>query len=190
MMWAYFFDFLERARQRPGLACADHDELMESVFPGLQYLWVRRRDKVRQGISWWRAEATGEWAVPAGRDSEAPAPAVPDVTAVRQLVEVATLHERAWGDYFAERGIDPWTIDYEDLVVDLDGSLDSALRYLGVHPGRPVRATPVRIKRQADERTERWVEQYRAAEGTGMPAAIGAPAAIQPERGDPSTAQR
>ena len=167
MMWAYFFDFLDRARQIPELAYAGHDELMEQVFPGLRYLWVRRRDKVRQRISWWRAEVTGEWAISAGAASRTVPPPRLDLAAVKNLVEVATVHERAWADYFAEHGITPWVVDYENMIGGLDGSLESALRFLDVHPGRQVHAARPRIERQSDGHTDRWVDEYTAAKPSG-----------------------
>jgi LPS sulfotransferase NodH len=36
-------------------------EFMRTAFPDPQFVWLRRADKVRQGISWWRADVTGPW---------------------------------------------------------------------------------------------------------------------------------
>ena len=34
---------------------------MRTAFGEPQFVWLRRLDKVRQGISWWRASVTGQW---------------------------------------------------------------------------------------------------------------------------------
>jgi LPS sulfotransferase NodH len=178
LMWAYFFDFLAQARQVPEWAWLDHDRLMEAIFPGTRYLWVSRRDKVRQGISWWRAEATGQWAL-ASCDAAAHGPEELDLAAAKNLVEVARMHDEAWGQYFAERGVEPWHIYYEDLVEDLAGAAaSSALRYLGLDGAGPQVVRP-RLQRQADELTERWVAEYRAAQDSGRLDDVG-PAARVP----------
>jgi trehalose 2-sulfotransferase len=165
LMWAYFFDFLAQAREVPEWAWLDHDKLMGSIFPGTRYLWVSRRDKVRQGISWWRAEASGQWALASG-DAPAREPEELDLAAAKNLVEVARIHDDAWGQYFTQRRIEPWHIYYEDLVEDLTGATASALGYLGLDDTGRKAVTP-RLQRQADELTERFVAEYQAAQGSG-----------------------
>ena len=166
LMWAYFFDFVVQAREVPEWSWLGHDQLMESIFPDTCYLWVSRRDKVRQGVSWWRAEAGGQWALAAGDASLAHGPEELDLAAVKNLVEVARVHDEAWGKYFAERGAQPWHIYYEDLVEDLAGAAASALGYLGLAGAGPQVVRP-RLQRQADELTERWVAEYQAAQNSG-----------------------
>jgi LPS sulfotransferase NodH len=35
-------------------------QFMRTTFPDPQFVWLRRADKVRQGISWWRAAVTDQ----------------------------------------------------------------------------------------------------------------------------------
>src|SRR5437899_5901276 len=90
MMWGYFDDFLAQAKS------------VDAVFPDVKYLWIRRRDKVRQDISWWRADRTGEWALAAGGSAtpERPDPPSFDVAAVKNLITAATKHEESWRAWF------------------------------------------------------------------------------------------
>jgi LPS sulfotransferase NodH len=39
---------------------------MRTTFPDVQFVWLRRADKVRQGVSWWRAAVTDQWGPAAG----------------------------------------------------------------------------------------------------------------------------
>jgi len=55
MMWNYFDDFRERIRELPGLHDLTFHEALGEVFPRLRIVFVRRRDKVAQAVSLWRA---------------------------------------------------------------------------------------------------------------------------------------
>ena len=50
-----------RLQTRPGRAPLNSHARLRSVFPNLRYVWMRRRDKLRQAISWVRAEHTNHW---------------------------------------------------------------------------------------------------------------------------------
>ncbi len=167
MTWGYFSEFLDKVRQLPEMAQAPHEELMQATFPELRHLWIRRRDKVRQGISWWRAEVTGEWARFCGQAPQQRCPESLDLAAVKNLVHVALAHDKAWANYFRSHSIEPWSVYYEDLINDVDAYLNAALEHLGVHPGTRVHSAPARIERHADQRTEQWVEEYLEAEDAG-----------------------
>jgi LPS sulfotransferase NodH len=64
MMASYFFhQFAAEVRQLPiaGEPGRTTAELLARAFPGLRYIWLTRRDKVRQAISHLRAAQTGVW---------------------------------------------------------------------------------------------------------------------------------
>jgi LPS sulfotransferase NodH len=53
---------LERLAGRPPeYAGLDRHELLRELFAGPRYVWVRRRDTVRQAVSLWRALQTRAW---------------------------------------------------------------------------------------------------------------------------------
>jgi trehalose 2-sulfotransferase len=157
---------LERARALPTMSGLASGELMAALFPGLRYLWIRRRDKVRQAISLWRAEKTRQW-MRNGPEIKVIFEGPLDLDSVAERVQRAVRREAGWADYFASAGVDPWTIDYEDLVLDVHAAVNSALAFLGVHPGRPVATGRPPVERQADKLTEEWVAQYMDAVAKG-----------------------
>jgi LPS sulfotransferase NodH len=66
LMWNGF-DWL-RSSLRPPAGTDAGPAFMRMAFPDAQFVWLRRADEVRQGISWWRAAVTGQWGLrPAGR---------------------------------------------------------------------------------------------------------------------------
>ena len=82
---------------------------MRTTFPNAQYVWLRRADKVRQGISWWRAAATDQWALRPDQEPEQPAP---DVERIAQLVRFAEGYEDGWRRWFTSTGIQPYEVVY------------------------------------------------------------------------------
>ena len=85
---------------------------MRTAFPDPQFAWLRRADKVRQGISWWRADVTGQWGQRPGQEPEQPAP---DVERIVGLVQFAQQCEDGWRRWFGATGIQPCEVLYEDL---------------------------------------------------------------------------
>jgi LPS sulfotransferase NodH len=77
---------------------------MRTTFPHPQFVWLRRAAKVRQGISWWRADVTNQWALRPGQDAGQPPP---DVEQMVQLVWFAQRCEDGWRQWFAATGIQP-----------------------------------------------------------------------------------
>jgi LPS sulfotransferase NodH len=88
-------------------------EFMRATFPAAQFVWLRRADKVRQGISWWRADATGQWVLRPDQEAGRPAP---DVERIVRLVRFAEQCEDGWRQWFASTGIQPCEVSYEDLA--------------------------------------------------------------------------
>lgn len=120
--------------------------------------WVRltRRDRVAQAVSWVRALQTGRWA--GDRGSLVP-PRYSRRAITGALARIAR-DEAAWDAFFADRGLDPLALTYEELATDLDGAVRAVLRWLEVPA--PDRLPDPSLPRQADARTRRWIARFRA----------------------------
>jgi LPS sulfotransferase NodH len=161
IMWNYFADAVARVRtwQGPEIAAAATDgAVLESVFPGLRYVWLRRDNKLRQAISWWRADVTGQYALTA--DAVAAEPPAFDHDAIERLVHYAEVCEQGWRDWFAVNSIEPLEIVYENLIKDVDKSVRDVARFLDVAMPATVRNVVPRLLRQADNHTERFVRLF------------------------------
>jgi trehalose 2-sulfotransferase len=125
MMWNDF-DWL-RSSLRPPAGTDAGLEFMRTAFPDAQFVWLRRADKVRQGISWWRAATTDQWAL---RPEQEPEQAAPDVERIVQLVRFAERCEKGWRRWFASTGIQPCEVLYEDLARDRLAVANGVLEFL------------------------------------------------------------
>ena len=163
MMWNYFPDALARLRAWPRLAVgpgASDPEVLAAAFPGLRYVWLRRGDKLRQAISWWRADVTGQWA-----RMPATVPAAPpafDREAIAGLVRYAEACEDGWRSWFAANFVDPLEITYEDMAEDLDKAVRDIAAFLDVSLPPDLGQIRPRMQRQADQHTDRFVQQFNA----------------------------
>ena len=160
VMWGYFDDFVSRLRQIPGYGGLAVPNLMQTVFPNLHYIWVTRRDKVRQAVSFWKAVQTNIWA---WSTDEPPVPAKEptfDFEAIDYLVQEIVTHEAAWQQYFSECGVTPFTVIYEDLVLAYEEAALQVLQYLNIPIPENLVFAERRLKKQADTLSEEWVQRY------------------------------
>jgi LPS sulfotransferase NodH len=143
MMWAYLHDFVA------------HGEPEEQLGP-LEWVHIARVDKVRQAVSLWRAIQTSQWRA-GDRDACVGEP-VFHAGAIAHLKQRLEEHERGWAAWFAERGLSPLEVTYEELSADPAATVRRVLDHLGL-PEVPIPAPP--LDRQSDDLSRQWAERFR-----------------------------
>lgn len=153
LMWAHLMDLGRR------LGTNDLPALVDDLFDRPRFVWVRRRDAVRQAVSLWRAMQTQSWRAENERGSGEPRYSF---AAVDHLVRLLSTHDHAWEQFFAQAGGSVLTLTYEEVAADLAGSLQRTLGHIGVKPPEDALGALPRMRRQADERSDAWAEAYAA----------------------------
>ena len=181
MHWSHLENLMRGIRQVYELQHMDAPTLMTTILPNLRYVWLTRRDKVRQAVSLLKAIQSGVWWQL--QDAEAGEGQVPfaeptfHFAAIDHLIRQIEVHETSWHAYFRYCGAQPLVLTYEELVADLPAATRRVLGHIGVEvpPNLPV-ATP-RFKKQADPVSEEWVERYQNAQRTWVsgPGTTGVP---------------
>jgi LPS sulfotransferase NodH len=169
MMWNDF-DWLRSSVHSPRGADTGL-EFMRTTFPDAQFVWLRREDKVRQGISWWRADVTDQWALRPDQEPEQPAL---DVDRVMWLVQFAERCEDGWRQWFASTGIQPCEVVYEDLARDRLAVANRVLQFLHLPHLDAGNLPPVRPLPQAGRQPDRPLRGSRPL-GNDLPRLIHAP---------------
>jgi trehalose 2-sulfotransferase len=128
-------------------------------------IYVFRPDVISQAVSFWRAVQTRVWR---GRpDPVRDARATYHAGAIAHVVTMLRGQEQGWRNWFAEAGVKPMEIPYPVLWRNLTEAVGSILEQLGLDPR--LAPAPV-LERQADQRSDDWVDRYRAdAEREGLP---------------------
>ena len=146
------------AGELPELRGLGTAELLARLFGSPRYIWVSRRDKVRQAVSLWKALQTRSWH-DRGTGSRRSAPGY-HFEAIHHLVGRLESDDRGWRAFFAEHGIEPLAIGYEDdLERDSAGTLRRVLAWIGVR-APDVGPAPPPLRRQSDALSEAWVAAY------------------------------
>ena len=159
LMATYLQILTDRLRRLPGWAPMSVPEIARAFFHDPLFVWLRRRDEVRQAVSLWRAEATGVY----GRKAEGPAPQAPEYDFAR--IDDCLRRVRAWNawweTFFRAAGGPHVTLTYEDDLepAGCEGAVRRVLAALGVDAGGLRIVTTHR--KMSDEATERAVARYR-----------------------------
>ncbi len=155
LMWGHTADFVGRAAPLTGRD--DLKGVLDALLGEVHFVHVSRPDTVAQAVSLWKAVQTEEWR-DGGNGSDDSAQPEYSFAGLDHLRRQLEHQDAAWREWFAERGAEPLRIDYDELEADPRGAARSVLELIGVDADVP--EPP--LKRQGDERSERWAERYRA----------------------------
>ena len=115
-----------------------------SYFPSeVKYIYLRRRNKVRQGISRVKAMQNGIWRIREGNRQEPVATLHFDYESIADCITWLKRQEKGWERFFKAHGISPLRIEYEELVRDFRGTGVRIFEYLGI-------PLPVRLELKTD----------------------------------------
>lgn len=159
VMWANFGDLEVRLRELTGDKRTPMHQLLEAIFPNLQYVFITRLDKIAQGVSAWKALQTDEWASwekGPGRSRGLQF----NYLLINDQVTDIIYHEAGWARYFAASGISPVTVVYEDLVQHCQANILRVLNELHISAPTDFQARESRLQKQADELSSAWSKRY------------------------------
>jgi trehalose 2-sulfotransferase len=164
MMWNYLDEFKLRMAEFPGLGDLSFNERLDAVFPRLKIIFIRRRDKVAQAVSLWKAIQTRQWRTESESASEeVDAEERPNVgydyRAIEYLLNELHRWDAHWEDWFHATGRKPIRVFYDEFTVSRAATIGRVLDALGVDPPEPEGKKP--LKRQADDLSKDWVARFR-----------------------------
>jgi LPS sulfotransferase NodH len=160
LMWRHLPDLQALAAQLPEYAGLELHDLLTKLLADPRYVWVTRRDKLRQAVSLWRALQTRTWRIEhPGADHSTPSLRY-SFQGLEHLVRSLTTEDGAWSAYFEAHAIPAVTVVYEDdLERDPTAAVKAVLRHVGVAAPDHWRP-PEPMHRQADGLSEDWVAAY------------------------------
>ena len=142
---------------------------LQRAFGNTLFIHLTREDKVAQAVSYLKAEQTGLWHVaPDGSDFERTGQGAPayDGDAIRAKVQTLTDYDRDWTAWFAEQGIEPLRLSYDELSTAPIATLHRVLESLGLDPQAAAGIEPG-VRKMADARSRDWIARFRAEAGLG-----------------------
>jgi trehalose 2-sulfotransferase len=160
IMWSYFERMLQMLEEIPAYRNLKAAQILDAAFGEPKYIWIRRRDRVEQAVSWAMACQTGVWAQKA---EDRPQPrAIPrfDFKVIDEWCNRIAAHEAGWANYFHENRIEPLILFYEDVVESHRAAAERVLEFLElpVPPGMEIPAPAV--EKQASRTSDEWAAAY------------------------------
>jgi LPS sulfotransferase NodH len=136
-MWPAFESLFANLAMERGLPARDYAEMAFDSLGELKVLFIRRKDKVRQSVSFEKAKQAGTWRKHKGE-------LVADEALVYSYSHILNswnqIHEdeSAWLKFFETHRLPYYEIWYEDMVEDPMGVIGAALKFLNVVPNTDV----------------------------------------------------
>ena len=159
----HFTQLIETLRKFPDCppAAEKRTDVWQQVFPNHRHIFMTRRNKVRLAVSWWRAIQSGEWHIPTGEQRKSvDLSNAYSFDAINHLYMECSMREAGIQEFFAEGGITPLSIFYEDFDQNYDGTIRTILDYLELDSAS-VSITPPTLIKTADSLSEEWVQRFR-----------------------------
>lgn len=141
----------------------DEEELVQDLFPNCKHIFLTRRNKVRQAVSWWKAIKDNQWHLAPNQHHENEADFYEknyDFDALSHLLKETALRECAIQAYYTKHDIQPLTLVYEDFIKDFKGTIKHLIDYLEIEYDQ-LNIKEMYYQKTANEHSEKWVQRFR-----------------------------
>lgn len=125
-------DIVVRCRAKLNISMHLTDaEVLDTVFPGIKYIYLLRKNIVRQAISYVKAKQSGQWWL-LKRDIPFTHDFTYDPVAISHEMTKIFKYRQMWEDWFKSNKINPLRITYEDCVENPKPTLENIIDFLGL----------------------------------------------------------
>lgn len=181
IMWSYFDIVIDKLRAFPEYNGLPVSEMFASIFPNLHYIYMTRKDKVRQAVSLAKAIQSNKWFdieswvfeqktehlftkdVDRARhhlDNACEDNLVYDFNQIAQPYKMIVEHDKAWEAYFNKYDIKPFRIVYEEFVNSYEQTALDIINYLKIPQSDKVIFHKRAMKKQSDSTNEEWTQKF------------------------------
>jgi LPS sulfotransferase NodH len=140
------------------------DEVLTVMLPRdgeRRIVYLRRRDRIAQVISYARASLSGVWR------KEQESEAAPPIDYSREALEAAergiAFQEEVWARMFGDLRIEPLELWHEDVLADPSAAARRVADYVGVTIDPAAAIEVPAIEKQSEGNVSEWVERYASA---------------------------
>ena len=135
-------------------------DALPSLAKSTRYIWLSRRDLIRQAVSYWKAIETNQWAATHHCTNDSPRF---DFEQIDRLHQQIRYEQEQWQRFFERHQIKPLMLTYEEIIGRIPSAVQECFRFLGLAPTPLPESYALTLTRQADELSEEWVRRYQEA---------------------------
>lgn len=133
--------------QLPHLTTYFGSGALNSVLQRARFVYLVRRDLQRQALSWQQSLATGMWSFN-DEVTTAPMPHLrSDADQIGKLIRALATQDAQWRVFFAEHGLVPHLLAYEDLIARPQQTMAELCKFLGHELDEPRLLAYLKIER-------------------------------------------
>jgi LPS sulfotransferase NodH len=138
-----------------------HTLLQAKLGAAPRYVWLRRRNKLAQAISYLRASRTGLWrSTDKGNRDVANETALEfDFDTIARYLQGVNEFDAQWQSFFRRHRLKVLMIVYENFISSYEVTIANALDFLGI-PREGVTVAPPRLERQSDALSAEWEQRF------------------------------
>ncbi|NES84793.1 MAG: hypothetical protein F6K10_27155 [Moorea sp. SIO2B7] len=174
MHWWQMFDFLKIARQIPDFKDKQDLEILNAIFPNLKFIYIWRKDMVRQAISTVIALETNQWVKPNQSELEQERENEEDLkqesTTTSPKFKPVKIYNwekkfkdqnRRWREFFRDNHLDYYEVVYEDFLKSFEQEIGNILDYLDIDKTLIKDKIEMPTKRQSNDLNKQWLQRYQ-----------------------------
>lgn len=124
-------------------------------------LYLRRRDRMAQTVSYARASLTGVWRKE--QEDEGAAPPGYSQDALEAAERGIAFQEEVWARMFSDLRIEPLELWHEDVLADAAATAQRVADYVGIEIDAATAIEVPEIRKQSEGDASAWIEQYARA---------------------------
>jgi len=163
MMAATLENFEKRMRTVPGNESKSLRNIMDETFNNPHYIYLFRRDRLRQAISHEKmaqsgvAHQIGDKTMGTGSRRTAH---YKYYRINRTLAELA-YRESLLQEFFVECAIHPLILIYEEYIENQEETIRQVMNYIGIDLPESYQFTPSSMRKMSDQTSDTWIKQYK-----------------------------
>lgn len=161
--WVEFEIFLQKAKE---LLAEDAEtlqdvDILDIFFPNTKFVRLKRRDKVKQAVSYAKAMQTGIWNEKVDASDDYKQYVLPphyNQLHIEALFDNLLTFDLSWKHFIRDNNRDCLEIWYEDLAKEYVKTMTKVCDFLGV---KNIEEMQPPLKRQSDALSQKWVERFK-----------------------------
>ena len=166
----YLQSIINNFQNMPHYQTLNTADLFAEIFHNPKYIWIQRRDKVRQAISWLKASETGIWSQFKGAEIGLKLNKEPqyDYYIIDQYYKFFIELEKTWADFFETYQIEPFVVVYEELVEKYEQTQFELLDFLDISYDNKLVFSERMLQRQSTNSNHEWAQKYRQQKASSI----------------------
>lgn len=169
IMWQTFQELMHKFQLDSSFKELSQSEILSKLFPNIQYIYLTRKDKVRQAISFYKAIHTNIWRKEIdGKTLGHPNPNHKSngklkfsFKEIQRYADYFHKQDENWRKYFHENNIKIFSVIYEELIEDYENTIIQLLEYLKIKKSSGSIKISSDLVKQADSLSDKWIKKYK-----------------------------